>query len=88
MNSIYALAKDLRGISRNGVPPFFLFVQSSALPPQVLSGRSPGAFGILFKDFRESNDCDDSLFNYLCRIPIPHAVDMIAEKWGLDYKFV
>ena len=24
MNSIYALAKDLRGISRNGVPPFFL----------------------------------------------------------------
>lgn len=42
----------------------------------------------LFKDFRESNDCDDSLYNYLCRIPIPHAVDMIAEKWGLDYKFV
>ena len=42
----------------------------------------------LFKDFRESNDCDDSLYDYLCRIPIPHAVDMIAEKWGLDYRFV
>ena len=42
----------------------------------------------LFKDFRESDDCDGSLYSYLCGIPIPHAVDMIAEKWGLDYKFV
>lgn len=42
----------------------------------------------LFKDFRESDDCDDSLYNYLCGIPIPYAVDMIADKWGLDYKFV
>lgn len=42
----------------------------------------------LFKDFRESNDCDDTLYHYLCRIPIPHAVDMIAEKWGLDYELV
>ena len=42
----------------------------------------------LFKDFREYDDCDDSLYNYLCRIPIPYAVDMIAEKWGLEYKFV
>ena len=42
----------------------------------------------LFKDFRKSNDCDDKLYNYLCRIPIPHAVDMIAEKWGLDYELV
>jgi len=42
----------------------------------------------LFKDFRDSDDCDDSLYDYLCRIPIPHAVDVIAEKWGLDYKFV
>ena len=42
----------------------------------------------LFKDFRESGDCDDKLYDYLCRIPIPHAVDMIAEKWGLDYEFV
>ena len=44
--------------------------------------------GELFKDFRESGDCDDKLYDYLCRIPIPHAVDMIAEKWVLDYKFV
>lgn len=42
----------------------------------------------LFKDFRKSNDCDDKLYDYICRIPIPHAVDMIAEKWGVDYKFV
>ena len=42
----------------------------------------------LFKDFRESNDCDDNLYGYLCGIPIPYAVDVIAEKWGLDYKFV
>ena len=42
----------------------------------------------LFKDFRESDDCDDSLYNYLCGIPIPYAVDIIAEKLGLDYKFV
>ena len=42
----------------------------------------------LFKDFRESDDCDDSLYRYLCGIPIPHAVDMIAEKWGLNYEFV
>jgi len=42
----------------------------------------------LFKDFRESNDCDDKLYDYICRIPILHAVDMIAEKWGLDYEFV
>ena len=42
----------------------------------------------LFKDFKESDDCDDKLYEYLCRIPIPYAVDMIAEKWGLDYAFV
>ena len=42
----------------------------------------------LFKDFRKSDDCDDNLYDYLCRIPIPHAVDMIAEKRGFDYKFV
>ena len=42
----------------------------------------------VFEDFRESDDRDDSLYNYLCGIPIPYAVDMIAEKWGLDYKFV
>lgn len=42
----------------------------------------------LFKDFRESDDCDDSLYNYLCRIPIPAAVDIIAEKWGISYKYV
>lgn len=42
----------------------------------------------LFKDFRGSYDCNDKLYNYLCRIPIPHAVDMIAEKWNLDYEFV
>lgn len=42
----------------------------------------------LFKDFRGSDDCDDKLYDYLCRIPIPHAVDMIAEKWGLDYESV
>lgn len=42
----------------------------------------------LFKDFRESGDCDDSLYGYLCGIPIPCAVDTIAEEWGLEYKFV
>ena len=42
----------------------------------------------LFKDFRESDDCDDSLYSYLCGIPIPYAVDMIVEKWELDYMFV
>lgn len=42
----------------------------------------------LFKDFRDSNDCNDEFYKYLCGIPIPHAVDAIAEKWGLDYKFV
>lgn len=42
----------------------------------------------LFECFCESDDCDDNLYDYLCRIPIPHAVDMIAEKWGLDYTFV
>lgn len=41
----------------------------------------------LFKDFRESADCNDSLYKHLCGIPIPYAVDMIAEKWGLDYEF-
>lgn len=42
----------------------------------------------LFKDFRESDDCDENLYGYLCGIPIPHAVDMIATTWGFDYKFV
>ena len=42
----------------------------------------------LFNDFRESDDCDDKLYGYLCGIPIPHAVDMIATTWGFDYKFV
>lgn len=42
----------------------------------------------LFKDFRESDDCNDKLYDYLCRISIPFAVDIIAEKWGLDYEFV
>lgn len=42
----------------------------------------------LFSDFRKSNDCTDGLYEYLCRIPIPEAVDMIAEMWGLDYEFV
>lgn len=42
----------------------------------------------LFKDFRESDDCDYNLYDYLCRIPIPHAVDMIATAWIFDYKFV
>lgn len=42
----------------------------------------------LFKDFRESNECDENMYNYLCGIPIPHAVDIIAEIWGLDYKLV
>lgn len=42
----------------------------------------------LFRDFRKSNDCDDSIYNYLCRIPIPAAVDIIAEKWGISYKYV
>ena len=63
-----------------------------------ISRDSDGAYGYpvgtilsveeLFKDFRESNDCDDNLYDYLCGIPIPYAVDVIAEKWGLDYKFV
>ena len=42
----------------------------------------------LLRDFRESNECTEDMYKYLCGIPIPYAVDMIAEKWGLDYKFV
>ena len=42
----------------------------------------------LLRDFSESNECTEDLYKYLCGIPIPYAVDMIAEKWGLDYKFV
>ena len=42
----------------------------------------------LFRDFKNSDECNDSLYDYLCRIPIPAAVDLIADKWGLDYKFV
>ena len=42
----------------------------------------------LFRDFKNSDECNDSFYNFLCRIPIPAAVDCIAEKWNLDYKFV
>ncbi len=28
------------------------------------------------------------LIDYVCRIPIPSAVALIAEKWGLRYEFV
>ena len=42
----------------------------------------------LFEDYRASDDCDESLYDYLCRIPIPCAVDEIATDWGFDYKFV
>ena len=42
----------------------------------------------LFTDFHKSDDCDASLWNYITGIPIPAAVDLIAEKWGLDYEFV
>lgn len=42
----------------------------------------------LFKDFRNSQDCTDSLYDDLCKIPIPYAVDEIAARWGLDYEFV
>ena len=42
----------------------------------------------LFRNFEHSDDCNESLYDYLCRIPIPAAIDIIAEKWGLDYKFV
>lgn len=31
---------------------------------------------------------DSSLKAWLCRIPIPAAVDYIANEWGITYKFV
>ena len=31
---------------------------------------------------------DKSLVDWLQRIPIPSAVDYIAQEWGLTYKFV
>ena len=31
---------------------------------------------------------DSSLKAWLCRIPIPDAVDYIAKEWSIDYKFV
>jgi len=64
---------------------------------QILHDRD-GAYGYpvgakmsvdaLFEDFRISEDCDDELYAYLCRIPIPAAVDYIAEAWGIEYKYV
>lgn len=61
-------------------------------------GDADGAYGYpvgtilsieeLFKDFRESNECTEDLYDYLCGIPIPYAVDTIAEELGLEYEFV
>ena len=31
---------------------------------------------------------DESLVAYIYRIPIPSAVDFIADAWGIDYEFV
>jgi len=31
---------------------------------------------------------DDSLKDWISRIPIPSAVHFIADAWGIDYKFV
>lgn len=42
----------------------------------------------LFDDFRYSNECTEDLYNYLCRIPIPAAVEEIAKLWRFDYEFV
>lgn len=35
--------------------------------------------------------CDNeskSIADYVCRIPIPSAVDFIAKAWGIEYEFV
>lgn len=29
-----------------------------------------------------------NVYDWLCRIPIPTAVDFIAEAWGISYRFV
>ena len=42
----------------------------------------------LLEDFRNSDICSDELYKYLCGIPIPAAVDQIAEMWGLEYVYV
>ena len=42
----------------------------------------------LFLRFRHSIECTDDLYQYLCRIPIPAAVDEIAKLWRFDYEFV
>ena len=42
----------------------------------------------LLEDFHNSDDCDEKLWEYLCRIPIPYAVYEIARIWGFDYVFL
>ena len=42
----------------------------------------------LFNHFRYSGECTEELYEYLCRIPIPAAVDLISEKWRFDCKFI
>lgn len=43
----------------------------------------------LFRDYKETlTDANMSTYHWLCRIPIPSAIDFIAKAWGFDYKFV
>lgn len=41
----------------------------------------------LFGDFAASCQNTRDELDYLYRIPIPAAVDYIANAWGIDYKF-
>lgn len=40
------------------------------------------------KEYLDSIQEDTALKDWLCRIPIPAAVDYIAKEWSIDYKFV
>jgi hypothetical protein len=43
----------------------------------------------LFRDYRDTlTEANMSTYHWLCRIPIPSAVDFIAKAWGFDYKII
>jgi len=43
--------------------------------------------GQLITDYCDCTD-DQGIIDYLWRIPIPSAIDFIAEAWGIEYEFV
>ncbi len=43
----------------------------------------------LFRDYKGTlTEKNMSTYHWLCRIPIPSAIDFIAKAWGFDYNFV